>query len=114
MSMQETYRLNFQKLVIPGWGVRYGRTWRSAAADRAVDLAELLQMLGDVKGPYLLEELQLALDGGAYEEYYAPNGAQGRCGVQIQPPDVVVNGAYRMPLIRFMGLVAEWVEFVGR
>lgn len=111
MTKQELYKLNFEKLNIKDWGIRYGCTSYSNNVTGSSQLASLLDTLSDREPDYLLEEINLALSGGDYEEYYSPD-MSGVESVRISPPNAIINDDFSISLIDLKELLEEWIEFV--
>jgi hypothetical protein len=112
MSRKDKYKLVFSK-VVSKTSFRVRCFCESTISDNTSDeLATLLNVISDREGEFLLEELNLALSGGDYEEFYTPDGVvMTNDGVQITPPNVIINDSAELPLSEFKLLVEEWVEF---
>jgi len=111
MAIKEEYGLSFERLKVVDWGLTYTCSG-SSSIEGSGSLALLLDMLSDNEPQFLLDEVELAITGGSYEEYYSPDGAQGHNGVRIVSPNAIINGTFTMPLTELKLLLQEWIAFV--
>jgi hypothetical protein len=112
MTKREQYKLSFDKMNIPNWGVRYTCT-QTQVTDDSIYLSQLLDLLSVRQADEFLYELNNALSGAYFEEYFSFNASSIDYSVRIMPPNVVINGTYSITLNNLKELVEEWVQFIN-
>lgn len=111
MTKRELYRLNFQKLNIQNWGIRFTCTSFSPSTSGSPQLAMLLDVLSDREPDSLLEEIESALNGDDFEEIYRPDSSTVD-KIEIIPPNAIINESFTISLTELKALLEEWIEFV--
>lgn len=111
MTKREQYKLNFEKLKIDNSYYRYGCVSSNTTINGSPQLANLLDVLSDREPDGLLEEVNLALTGGDYEEYYSPDMSSVD-NIKITPPNAVINNSFTISLIDLKKLLQEWIAFI--
>lgn len=76
----------------------------------SLKLAHLLSILSNREPQYLLEEVNLALSNGDFEEYYLPDASVTDV-IRIVPPNIIVNG-FTITLLNLKQLLQEWIAFI--
>ncbi|MGE8528089.1 MULTISPECIES: hypothetical protein [Chryseobacterium] len=109
MTQKQKYSLEFVKIKHPEFSDSYISNSSSNIPGSGI-LSDLLTILSNREPQYLLDEINLALNGGNYEEYYTPDG--GISGsIKISPPNVSING-FIIKLSDLKQLLQEWIVFI--
>lgn len=111
MSKREQYKLNFEKLKLDNSYYRYGSSSSDNSINGSLVLANLLDVLSDREPNGLLEEIELALNSGDFEEVYRPDGSSAD-KIEIIPPNAIINESFTIALVDLKILLQEWIEFI--
>jgi hypothetical protein len=111
MTKREQYGLRFERIKSDGFSAYFSCS-PSSNINGSGELALLLDLLSDNEPRFLLDEVQLAITGGVFEEYYSPDNAQGYNGVRLAPPNAIIHNSFTIPLIELKALILEWITFV--
>ena len=95
MTKREQYKLNFEKLKIDNSYYRYGCVSSNTSINGSPQLANLLDVLSEREPDGLLEEINLALIGGDYEEYYSPDMSSVDI-IKIIPPNAIISHSLKL------------------
>ena len=90
MTKKEQYTLKFIKIKDSTHSDTY-LCQGNVSVQGSIKLAHLLSILSNREPQYLLEEINLALSNGDYEDYYLPD-ASVTDEIEINPPSIIVNG----------------------
>lgn len=106
MTKKETYKLNFYKTQAPNGRVIYHCNYTELTHESGL-LCSLLNSLSNVEPETLLEEIDYALEGKYFEEYYSVDGATYDDGVQIVPPNAIIDQRLTIALTDLKSLLEE-------
>src|SRR5690349_11674030 len=107
MTKREYYNLQFFKKSIPGFSTRYYCDVKEKTTVN-IYLSSLLSDLGEKESPYLLEEIENALNNRHYEQYYTIDGSMGNNDLEILPPNALIHNEFEMPLLELKQILEEW------
>lgn len=112
MSRRQEYNLNFNKVNSSVFSPLFICIGNENTAG-SLELASLLRSISDKESDGLLEEVNLALTGGDYEEYYSPDGSAVDT-IKITPPNAIYNDYYTISLFDLKELLEEWIDFINQ
>lgn len=111
MTKREYYNLEFQKINAPGFSSRYFcGVKESTIANNYI--STLLSDLGRKESPYVLAEIENALNSKYYEQYYTLDGSMGNNGLQILPPNALIHNEFEICLLELKEILEEWIEYI--
>lgn len=112
MTIKEQYKLIFSKMKMEGFSDSFMCTG-SSYVNGSLQLATLLRALSDKEPDGLLEEVNLALTGGDYEEYYSIDMSSVDT-IRMIPPNAIINNSFSISLIDLKQILEEWIYFINQ
>lgn len=114
MEKRVEHRLVFSKTKDPSQREVYKCSALLGSSDYSRGLASLLTVLSDKYSEDFFEELNNALLGKEYEEYFDFDFETD--SLAIQPPYAVYSNSstleIKIPVTEFVTLLAEWISFI--
>jgi len=113
MTKQEEYKLNFHKENIDG-NIIF-RCDNQEVTIESYNSSSILDRLSKAETEGLLDEIDNAINGTYYEQYFSLNNsiASDDDGIEIAPPNVIFNNALPIPLADAKMLIQEWLDFLN-
>jgi hypothetical protein len=114
MEKRVEHRLVFSKITESPQRILYRCSALFGASDYSKSLASLLTVLSNTYSDGFFEELNNALLGKEYEEYFSFDFESD--SLAIQPPYIVYSDSsgieIKIQLTEFMPLLTEWISFI--
>ena len=84
---------------------------RTSTSVESYELSNLLDTLSNREAVSFRTEIEIAISGGEFEEFYSIDQADSEDIIQFVPPNVILNEKYKIGLVDLMLLLDEWILF---
>ena len=111
MTKREFYKLQFSKIKTTGYSDSFICIGSNTVVG-SLQLANLLDVLSDREPDSLLEEIELTINGGYYEEIYRIDGSSVD-KVELMPPNAIINDDFTIALTDLKELLEGWIQFIS-
>lgn len=112
MTKREQYGLSFSKIQRSSDGSTVNICKKNGTVNQYSTL-QVIQQLNKVEAMALIEEINNALNGVYYEEYFVSDGTESD-SIQLSTPNVILGeNDFIIPMSDLKLLLQEWLAFIN-
>lgn len=113
MTKREQFKLHFFKEQLEG--TTLFRCDNQEVTIESFNSASILDRLSKAEAEGLISEIDNAINGAYYEQYFSLNNsmASDEDGIEIAAPNIIFNSVLSIPFKDAKMLIQEWLDFLN-